>query len=159
MVVSSRVGRWPLGLPAARPGADPPSLPAQRPAQRPARRPAECPGAGDPVRLPWRRRCSAGRAAVRMLYRSVSALYGRESIFSKTHTNEFCGKINLARERGEAGCGAKVGRWVGERGRQVGGRVARGNSVRGRPSGGSASRPALPDQLYHILHVSRCVCF
>lgn len=73
--------------------------------------------AGVPARAPARAlQGSQGRrvAAAGMLYNLVSALYGRESIFSKTHTNEFCGKINLAHEPGVAGSGAEVGRRVYE---------------------------------------------
>jgi hypothetical protein len=44
----------------------------------------------------------------------VSPFGGRESIFSFSHTNEFCGTREVAREPGLA-CGSqKVRRWVHE---------------------------------------------
>jgi hypothetical protein len=50
--------------------------------------------------------------------RTVSRLYGRESSFLISHTNEFCGKLKVDREARNTKSTLKVARWAYERGRQ-----------------------------------------
>lgn len=88
--------------------------------------------------------------------RLVFRLYGRESICSKTHTNEFCGKKKLAHERRVAGLPHPGGRRIYESGRPNW--VWEQSQSQTRRGARTPSVSYLIDNHYAVLNVNSKIC-